>query len=377
MTTAAPYSDSDYKKYVFAQGQSEIWRIQENIKALDLDTENDEDLRCLLYSVMDCLRRAVFVNAEQAEAEHQQRLAKAETLRAEREARIAEMEALSEEEHRERFERMKAAVYEPEPEPPLFDPVAVRELDGIDNTYDDGRPVTTAVRYGEAEDEYVLHIWDPDPNHPDNQVGAVVEFSQGPHPWRHRYAHILGPDEIEIEKEEETEAALEGLSDEALRVHEAYQMARQTGERRTHRSHATIAVQLGMTEQEVADICVDLTARGLLLPATKNLTEDQKRVLNALPTWKPGMPEDFGPTNGQLAEQLGMSTEEIREHMRALDEKGWISHEGKPTSVLDALEMLGWQTPADEVAACVHMDVRDVEQRMRELADIVYQVRLV
>jgi transcription initiation factor IIE alpha subunit len=129
-----------------------------------------------------------------------------------------------------------------------------------------------------------------------------------------------------------------------------------------------------MTEQQVHDLSEDLTARGLLQPGTTGLTEDQKRVLDALPTWRPDM--EPGPTTAQLAERLGMSKEEVREHLRAPDEKGWMSDDG-PTSVLDALLTWGWHTPADELAERLHMDVGEVDQRLRELAEIGYDVRLI
>jgi biotin operon repressor len=154
-------------------------------------------------------------------------------------------------------------------------------------------------------------------------------------------------------------------------------MARLTEERRTHRTEAEIAVQLGISEQEVHDHCEDLTARGLLHPADKGLTEDQKRVLYALPTWRADLSESTYPTTAQLAEQLEMSREDVRQHLRALDDKGWMSHRGEPTTVLDALLMMGWHTPANELARRLHMDAGEVDQRLRELADIGYDVRLI
>ena len=117
------------------------------------------------------------------------------------------------------------------------------------DTYADGRLVATAVRYGEREDEYVVHVWHPDPAHPDNQVGAVIEFSQWPYPWRYRYVHVTAPGVIEVEKEEDTEAAIESLTDDERRVYEAYMMARHTD--RPHRTHTDMAAQLGMTVQEI------------------------------------------------------------------------------------------------------------------------------
>ena len=78
------------------------------------------------------------------------------------------------------------------------------EMLQAENTYSDGRPVVTIVRYGPGEDEYVCHVWHPDPQHPDNQPGKVIISTQGPHPFRWRYATVVAPGVLsEVRKEEE------------------------------------------------------------------------------------------------------------------------------------------------------------------------------
>jgi hypothetical protein len=65
---------------------------------------------------------------------------------------------------------------------------------------------TTTLRYGEGEDEYVTHIWHPDPQHPTNQAGAVIDFSPGPYPFRYRYVTVVAPGVLrEVSKKEEKE----------------------------------------------------------------------------------------------------------------------------------------------------------------------------
>jgi hypothetical protein len=61
------------------------------------------------------------------------------------------------------------------------------------------------LRYGEGEDEYATHIWHPDPQHPTNRAGAVIDSSQGPYPFRYRYVTVVAPGVLrEVRKEEET-----------------------------------------------------------------------------------------------------------------------------------------------------------------------------
>jgi DNA-binding MarR family transcriptional regulator len=324
MTSATrTYTTEDYKKYIFAEGRAYIARIGDVIEALnehhDLDQENYEDLTCMLDQAICYLNRAAFAD------DHGQPLRTVEEV----------------------------------------------------STFDDGRPVSTTVHFDEDEgDQYIEHAWHPDPNHPDNQVGAWHEYSWGPVPFRYRHIEITGPGTFTVHKEEdleaEREAKLAGLSDDERRVHFAYQMALDTN--RPHRTHSDMAKQLGMTREQIDVIAEKLTERGLLNNAWGRLTENQKRVLMTLPSREQG--HATCPTPAQLAEQLGMSLEDVRECVRVLNNDAWLwSHE--PDSVLDALMVWGWQTPADELAQRLHIDIGEVEQRLRELADIGYQVRLI
>ena len=38
----------------------------------------------------------------------------------------------------------------------------------------------------------------------------------------------------------------------------------------------------------------------------------------------PEDPSTWGPTDGHIAEQLGMTLGEVKEHLRALDKQGWV-----------------------------------------------------
>ena len=48
------------------------------------------------------------------------------------------------------------------------------------DTYDDGRSVATGLRYGEGEDDYVMYVWHPDPNHRDNRAPCLTRVLPRP-----------------------------------------------------------------------------------------------------------------------------------------------------------------------------------------------------
>jgi hypothetical protein len=73
------------------------------------------------------------------------------------------------------------------------------------DVYSDGRPVTTTFRFGDGGDEYVTHVWHPDPLHPDNRPGAVIEFSRGPYPFRFRNVIVTAPGIIDTYESDEEE----------------------------------------------------------------------------------------------------------------------------------------------------------------------------
>jgi hypothetical protein len=78
------------------------------------------------------------------------------------------------------------------------------------NAYSDGRPVTTTSRFGDGEHDYVTHVWHPDPLHPDNRPGAVIDFSVGPYPFRYRRLIVTAPGFIDTVDEEDEEDDLFG-----------------------------------------------------------------------------------------------------------------------------------------------------------------------
>jgi hypothetical protein len=82
-----------------------------------------------------------------------------------------------------------------------------------------------------------------------------------------------------------------------------------------------IARRLGLTEWQVHHDCLVLNSRGWCTPGwAADLTEDQARVLYALPPAKSG----GSKTGTALAEQLGMTAQEINAHIRALIDLGRV-----------------------------------------------------
>ena len=79
------------------------------------------------------------------------------------------------------------------------------EIDRSLDVYSHGRPVSTSKRYGEGQGGVLTHVWHLDPAHHTNQFGQVIEFCQGPFPFRYRYATVIEPGVLgEVRKEEET-----------------------------------------------------------------------------------------------------------------------------------------------------------------------------
>jgi hypothetical protein len=180
MTSAIiTYTTADYKKYAYAQAKEYIRRIQEIVETLGerfgFDEEDCEDLNALFGQAIEkYLRQATFFADDHEADAHDKWVNEVVCSYIGKEIGDAPV--------------------------PEFEPILQAE-----NTYDDSRPVSTTVRYGEGEDEYVTHVWHPDPQHPDNQPGAVICFSQGPSPFRWRYATVIAPGVLsEVRKEEET-----------------------------------------------------------------------------------------------------------------------------------------------------------------------------
>jgi hypothetical protein len=170
--------DLDYRKYHYALAQERLVRACEIIDRIVLDATNSEDLNAtLMRTVMDDMRRAVFLDAEPAESN-----------------RLVDMVV----------------------EGSGFDMAAYRAAEGHD-TYADGRPVTTTLHYGDADDEYITHVWHPDPRHPLNQVGAIIDYSQGPYPYRHRHVLVTGQWTIEVALEVYCPNGEQPLTEEEVR----------------------------------------------------------------------------------------------------------------------------------------------------------------
>lgn len=161
-----PYTNEDYKKYVYAKGRHRLWRIEEAVEALDpaCDTNGEaiDDLQMELVEARIWLWRAAFTADDEAEADD------------EREAAWA-----------------RAGV----------DPqtAEARRAAGI---YSDGRPGHHHLPLGEGEGDYVTHIWHPDPLHPRNRAGEMLQFCEGPYPWRHRRMIITAPGVLDVVDED-------------------------------------------------------------------------------------------------------------------------------------------------------------------------------
>jgi uncharacterized membrane protein len=127
--TEIPYNTEDFKKYIFACAQYQIWRIREiTATLLDGDFENKEDVDCLLSSLTLFLREAAFVDAEQHIAEQEEAEARARAREAEDQA-TPPLTKADIQELRERLWEAQAdhplPARAPAPREP-FDPVAVR-----------------------------------------------------------------------------------------------------------------------------------------------------------------------------------------------------------------------------------------------------------
>jgi hypothetical protein len=328
--------DLDYRKYHYAIAQERMRRVCEIANVLEdrgvIDAEDAEDIvSTLMSSAMEYMRRAVFMNAEEAVAGEKQRVARIAQRQAESKAESERWLALSDEEREVEFNELQGrlrrhTVAEQRQEstsPPLpqrFDMARLRSSEGYD-TYSDGRPVTTTVRYGDADDEYVTHTWHPDPNDPDNQPGAEHEFSRGPHPYRYGLLEVTANWGIRVIYDDERMVPDDpDLTEGQSRVLEALRERRRKGMVPVHQDAKHLAQQLGMSEQEVLDHETVLSAHGLIRSPLEHLTEDQKRVLDALPPKEAGR----GASNAELAEQLGMDVVEVKECMRVLDGLGWV-----------------------------------------------------
>jgi hypothetical protein len=120
------YPAEDYKKYVYALGKHRVRRLYDSVGGLDLDLDTSADITCSLGQLEMWLHLAAFVDDDDACNDMGWH---------------------------------------------------VRHLMGGDavNTYSDGRPVATTIRW---DGGWVTHVWHPDPLHPSNRPGQVFDLEE-------------------------------------------------------------------------------------------------------------------------------------------------------------------------------------------------------
>jgi hypothetical protein len=121
-----PYATEDYKKYIHALGMHRVRRLYDSVGGLDLDVDTSTDIVCSLGQLEMWLYLAAFVDDDDAYHDMGWQL---------------------------------------------------RDLMGGDavNTYSDGRPVATTIRW---DGGWATHVWHPDPLHPSNRQGQVFDLEE-------------------------------------------------------------------------------------------------------------------------------------------------------------------------------------------------------
>jgi hypothetical protein len=121
-----PYPTEDYKKYIYALGKQRVRRLYDSVGMLDVDPEISDDITCSLGQLELWLYLAAFVDDDEAGNERGWN---------------------------------------------------VQDLGSGDavNSYSDGRPVATTVRW---DGGWVTHVWHPDPQHPSNRPGQVFDLEE-------------------------------------------------------------------------------------------------------------------------------------------------------------------------------------------------------
>jgi hypothetical protein len=121
-----PYPTEDYKKYTFALGLHRVRRLYDLFGGLDPSLETSDDFTSSLHQLELWLYLAAFVDDDDVGNEIGWN---------------------------------------------------VRDLMRGDaaNTYSDGRPVATTIRW---DDGWVTHVWHPDPQHPSNRPGQVFDLEE-------------------------------------------------------------------------------------------------------------------------------------------------------------------------------------------------------
>ena len=133
------YTTEDYKKYIYALGMHRVRRLYDSVATLGVDIDISTDITCSLGQLELWLYLAAFVDDDDAGNEMGWNL---------------------------------------------------RDLIGGDavNTYSDGRPVATTIRW---DGGWVTHVWHPDPQHPSNQPGQVFDLEE--ESWSRRRLIITAP----------------------------------------------------------------------------------------------------------------------------------------------------------------------------------------
>jgi hypothetical protein len=121
-----PYATEDYKKYIYALGKQRVRRLHDSVGTFDADIEISNDLTCSLGQLEMWLFLAAFVDDDDASNDMGWH---------------------------------------------------VRDLMGGDavNTYSDCRPVSTTIRW---DGGWVTRVWHPDPLHPSNRPGQVLDLEE-------------------------------------------------------------------------------------------------------------------------------------------------------------------------------------------------------
>jgi hypothetical protein len=121
-----PYPTEDYKKYIYALGMHRVRRLYDVFGGLDPDLETTNDGMCSLGQLELWLYLAAFIDDDDAGNDMGWH---------------------------------------------------VRDLIGGDavNAYSDGRAVATTIRW---DGGWVTHVWHPDPLHPSNRPGQVLDLEE-------------------------------------------------------------------------------------------------------------------------------------------------------------------------------------------------------
>ncbi len=121
-----PYPTEDYKKYIYALGKHRVRRLHNAVGTLDLDLETSDDVTSSLRQAEMWLFLAAFVDDDDA------------------------------------CNEMGWDVWD------------LMAGDAV-NTYSDGRPVATTIQW---DGGWVTHVWHPDPLHPSNRPGQVLDLEE-------------------------------------------------------------------------------------------------------------------------------------------------------------------------------------------------------